>query len=220
MHTRRTTGSTMSRAIVLGLGLALLGPGAACDRAKSSDDSGDAGGTSATSEASDTAATGSQPGTDGSGGSGSAGGTGEPIDCAQVDPSEVAGICEGMTTEQDCILAPPAALSHCIRCTWSDWVPVTLEGDACVFGEVEASCVLEWLEPGPGCAGSTGIACRPDGPRGEIALYREVSGQAQLQAAVRCAPPSDAQRCFLGAQGQVQDGPPECACICDPNFPG
>ena len=220
MCMRRTRGSTTSRGIVLAFGLGLVGVAAACDRAKSSGGSGEAAGTSATSESDGTATTGPQAGTDGSGGSGSTGGTGEPVDCAQVDPSEVAGICEGMATEQDCILAPPAALAHCFRCTWSDWVPVTLEGDTCVFGEVEASCLLEWLEPGPGCAGSTGIACRPDGPRGEIALYREVSGQAQLQAAVRCAPPPDAQRCFLDAQGQVQDGPPECACICDPDFPG
>ena len=214
MTMRHITGSTMSRPAAAVAGVVLLAlAGPACERARTSAGSAGSGST--------TEATGASSGSgDGatSGGSGP-GSTGQPIDCGQIEGSDVPDVCPDMTTEEDCVTAITGPLAECFHCVWSDWVPVTLDGGACVFGQIQATCVRERLSPGPGCEDAGGVSCRP---ATEMGLYREVDGQPQIQSSVRCHSEGgmNATKCAVDDQGKATNSPPECACICDPDFPG
>ena len=104
-------------------------------------------------------------------------------------------------------------------CLWETSVPVELlKGGDCVFGEPTGRCVV-------GTASSEGCAVgRADcgGIGGDrFGGMRETGNTRTLVEGSFCYGVPNADSCVIGEGGVVlEDGPPECACFCAPDFPG
>ena len=117
---------------------------------------------------------------------------------------ELQSACPTLETESACSDYPSVedeANGVTYWCSWSGWVPVSLDGDTCVLGEPSGSCGVKSASE-VGCAG--GIA------------YSEAEGSIQLAISEGCAPD---QTCNIDANsGEVYEGPAECACIISPEY--
>ena len=202
--------------------LTLAGP--ACERAKMSP--GTAGSGTATE------ATGASSGTgDGatSGGASQGGGTGStsgqpscgPVP-GEIDWDALEAMCAAAGDAQGCESTASDtvfdAAQACAVCVWDDWVPTSLDGNGeCVYGPVEGACRMVALGT-EGCMGGN-LACDP----GHMPMWRPDGGGGvvlHLGPLSECFVPADAKACPVDAQGNVLDNaPPECACLCDAEFP-
>ena len=126
---------------------------------------------------------------------------------AQVDRSG----CESVDGYVDASGASSAA------CLWETLVPVSLDGDTCVFGEVEGRCTVHGVS-GPGCATPT-VACVDPEAGGRKGAVRTSADGRRLVSGNVCVEFEDAQACEVRADGTVLAGDPTCACFCDPALP-
>ncbi len=226
MHTRRTTGSTTSSSAMALAGIVLLVlAGPACEGAKTSAGSSGSGATTGATGASSSGA--GDGGTSGgaSQGGGTGGTSGRPS-CGHVpggiDWDALEAMCAAAGDAQACESAASDAVFEaaeaCAVCVWDDWVPTSLDGSGqCVYGAVEAGCRMVVLGT-EGCVGGN-LACDP----GHMPMWRpDGAGGVQLHVGPQseCFYPADGGPCSLDAEGNVVgDAPPECACLCDPDFP-
>ena len=109
------------------------------------------------------------------------------------------GKCPTLETRADCSAVPSVedkASGTTYSCSWSGWVPVSLDGDMCVFGEPYGTCLVRSFTE-VGCAGGTG--------------YRTAGGSVELATSESCFP---SQACNIDpVSGEVYEGPAECACL-------
>lgn len=164
----------------------------------------------------------------GSGGEGGSRGTDDdPGDSAEAPGSyeELEELCESQTERAGCEGAEgfvDGASGTGSGCVWETQVPVSLGDDgACVFGEATGRCTVDTVS-GIGCASGGGVACleaRPDVP--SFGGVRQVEGGVGLVEAEVCIEIPDTQPCDVDADGIALEGSaPECACMCDPAWPG
>ncbi len=117
---------------------------------------------------------------------------------------ELQSACRTLETQADCSGYPSVedeASGVTYWCSWSGWVPVSLDGDTCVLGEPSGSCGVKSASE-VGCAG--GIA------------YSGAEGSIQLATSEGCDP---GQTCDIDeSSGEVYEGPAECACIISPEY--
>jgi hypothetical protein len=124
------------------------------------------------------------------------------------------GVCAGLSDRARCNAAQvDPAVGGCL---WIPWFPVRLVDGVCTFGDPRGTC--EFIPCSEeGCA--TLSPCNSEGFGGAFLIDGE--GKVTLGFADWClAPPAPAQACIFDGQGQLLEGPPECACLCDPTFPG
>lgn len=147
---------------------------------------------------------------------------GAQADCLAVDWDVLVATCRAATDEMGCAPASSdvEALASrfggpCYVCVWEDWVPTTIdEAGACVFGEVVASCELDALGPGGiGC-----LSAPAECTGGQKMIFREGTDGVEILVAPLCSFPPDVDACFAHPEGEPMA--PECACGCDPSFPG
>jgi hypothetical protein len=99
-------------------------------------------------------------------------------------------------------------------CAWQVWTNTTLAPDGtCSFSETEASCVM--TVNGDGCWGAQ--RCLDGHAAGG---FRYDGRTVQIGFANWCGGPPYNRQCEAGADGTLYSGPPECACLCDPSWPG
>lgn len=124
--------------------------------------------------------------------------------------------CQAQTDEAQCRAVPdwnhPDGLL--LSCRWVSWVGVEHdpESQTCEFGEVTGECVMDR-------AGSEGCLTGVEGTcTDEMAYVRQAGGGVALTKAPLCAPPLGTELCAPLDGGDFSV--PECACLCDPGFPG
>ncbi len=123
-------------------------------------------------------------------------------DEAKVD--ELRQACQSELDRAGCNAIPSyensdVGLTH--YCSWEGWVPVSLDGEMCIFGKPSGTCVLESVSD-PGCAGGR--------------AYRTAGGSIELATDETCFPNT---ACDIDWEsGEVYDGPPECACLVSPEY--
>ncbi len=116
---------------------------------------------------------------------------------------ELQNKCPTLKTEADCravdsIQDPDTGSTH--SCSWSGWVPVSLSGEMCTFGEPHGSCFFQSVADG--CAGGYG--------------YSGAEGSVELATGEICFP---SQTCDIDyGSGEVYEGPAECACLASPEY--
>lgn len=154
-------------------------------------------------------------GADESSGDGDGDGDGGPTDSdGPPTAADFAELCTEQLDRATCEAVPnehyPGVVSDCV---WSVEVEVVLEADACVFGPATASCRVS-TSGDLGCAVPT-LAC------GELenGWSRMDGDQVIIGRASTCYVDSG-DDCEVSSEGLVVSGAPECACLCDPAFPG
>lgn len=101
-------------------------------------------------------------------------------------------------------------------CVWIPYFPVRLVDDMCMFGEPQGQCAFVPCSEA-GCA--TLSPCGPEGFGGAFIVGED--DVVSVGFANWClAPPEPGQPCIFDFEGQLIEGPPECACLCDPVFSG
>lgn len=133
--------------------------------------------------------------------------TDAPIACNKPPPN-TPGLCTSQTDRAAC---NNVALDPTLgRCYWVAWTSVRLVDGACSFGDPRGACLFQACDL---ACDSPAIACRPDGgPGGFIPTDKGVNiGLGQWCA----APPDPAMSCEVDENGAVQQGPPECTCLCE-----
>ena len=126
--------------------------------------------------------------------------------------------CESHQTREACESAEPveggsmgASLGG--SCLWEVRVAAAVGSDGtCEFGEPTGRCIGDSVSE-IGCIG--GFTCSPDGPTVKGA-WVEDGGETQLIAANVCSNFEGATAC---AHPDIEERP-ECACLCDPGWPG
>lgn len=99
-------------------------------------------------------------------------------------------------------------------CVWEVRVNAAVRSDGtCEFGEPAGRCIGDSVS-GIGCAGF-GFTCSPDGPTVKGA-WSEEGDETVLVSANVCSNFEGATVC---AHPDIEERP-ECACLCDPGFPG
>jgi hypothetical protein len=98
-------------------------------------------------------------------------------------------------------------------CTWGAWFDVAIDdAGVCTFGRLEYECGMAYGGEG---------GCLDDAPNcGSAEAWGRTTreGDVQLTTFGGCGPYGDVM-CVFSNDVQL-DGPPECACLCDPAFPG
>ena len=119
--------------------------------------------------------------------------------------------CESQPNRDSCVSIPTCEASGSYYwCTWERWVPVVWDGQGCIFGESESSCIGQ-IAHEAGCGG--GVNCgEPDrphqivyGPQGTILIGSAQWCDSSFEEVVPCE----------FEMGQLVSGPPECNCICE-----
>lgn len=101
-------------------------------------------------------------------------------------------------------------------CVWIAWFPVRLMDDLCGFGDPRGQCAFVPCSE-EGCAAQS--PCGPEGFGGGFIVGE--NDVVSVGFANWClGPPAPAQACIFDFEAQLIEGPPECACLCDPGFPG
>ncbi len=126
-------------------------------------------------------------------------------------------MCEAQTTPEGCAAVPGQNYANSDESAWCAWVvevPVTLEGDVCSFGEPMSRCQLT-TGGDPGCYSPTDSTC---GPTSEFQWSRPEDDSTFVLGYANeiCSPPGTL--CTVTPEG-VLEGGPECACLCQPDFP-
>ncbi|MBZ5715598.1 hypothetical protein [Nannocystis pusilla] len=123
--------------------------------------------------------------------------------------------------EQQCASQPDRASCNGLAleggsCVWIAWFPVRLMDGVCGFGDPRGQCAFVPCSE-EGCA--TLSPCGPEGFGGAFMVGEDDA--VNVGFADWCqSPPAPARACIFDFEGQLTEGPPECACLCDPGFPG
>lgn len=101
------------------------------------------------------------------------------------------------------------------RCMWVAWHTTRLVDGTCSFGPPRGECQF--------------VGCQSEGCKAQMACgtpdlagaYRVgMDDNVSIALASWCLdPPLPALPCEFDAEGQLVEGAPECACLCDPSFP-
>lgn len=166
---------------------------------------------------------GQRTGTEGASGAGSS----ETGSSSSGDPGpsfeEFAEMCAAQFDEAGCVAVEsfndPAGEPQFASCFWESSVPVELlDNDECVFGEPTGRCRLG-TSTTEGCG--SGTAGCEDIRIGRHAALRETEGGVELVHGGFCTGIPFAAPCVFDDDGVLrEDGPPECECLCAPDFPG
>ncbi|WAS94075.1 hypothetical protein [Nannocystis punicea] len=101
-------------------------------------------------------------------------------------------------------------------CVWVAWFPTRLVDGTCEFGDPRGQCAFVPCQE-EGCAELS--PCGPEGfGGGFIVGENEVVSVGFARWCL--GPPDPGQACVFDFEQQLLEGPPECACLCDPGFPG
>lgn len=136
--------------------------------------------------------------------------------CAEPRPTAESfeQTCEDQLDEASCASVEDAEFGphDTATCNWVRHVAVSLEGDTCSFGEVTGECRMIRFDGEVGCYGG-------ECGRNQATHWEEVDGEVVLSSseAIGCAAWVNA--CELDVDDELSSGPPECACMCDPEFP-
>ena len=129
-------------------------------------------------------------------------------------PPNADELCAAQTDRTRCNAATAEVGSG--SCLWIPWFPVRLVEGTCSFGDPRGSCAFIRCQS-EGCA--TLSPCNSEGFGG--AFMTDSEGKVTIGFADWClSPPAPAQACIFDTDQQLLEGPPECACLCDPAFPG
>jgi hypothetical protein len=129
-------------------------------------------------------------------------------------PDDFRALCEQQSDRAACEAVPSENYlweDQAMWCAWWIEVPVELVGDTCNFGELQARCVANaasevgCLSPSDACGSAEGAWSFVEG--GEVII-----GRGEI-----CTDSHPV--CNVDARGTVNEGVPECACLCDPGFP-
>jgi len=133
--------------------------------------------------------------------------------CERESFEEYQTMCAAMPHREACNAAPgfrPGRPSGA-ACQWELWVPTSLDGETCVFGEPVGTCYAEgYGDYRIGCTDPAGLSC--DGESSVIHRQTENGVELSKQSLGYCESPSSL------CTGALDD-PPECECGCDPDFP-
>ncbi len=138
--------------------------------------------------------------------------TGED-DEGPATPEELEQLCQQQLTRAACEAVPGKDFGEADSawCAWMVEVPVQLEGETCGFGEPTGTCVMS-LASDIGCD-SVETVC------GFSSLgWTRMEGDALVLAHANVCS-SEGDPCQLSTEGEVIQGAPECACLCDPALP-
>jgi len=136
-----------------------------------------------------------------------------------TDPESEPPECESLLTRDACESAEPFGPSSMGAllggsCIWEVRVSAAVRSDGtCEFGEPTGRCIGDFVSE-IGCAGF-GYTCSPDGPDVKGA-WSDDGGETLLVSANVCSHFEGATAC---AHPDVEERP-ECACLCDPGWPG
>lgn len=144
--------------------------------------------------------------------SGSEGTTGMNGFCPDETPPGTAEQCAMETDELGCISWELGGSGHCV---WIPYFPVRLMDGVCSFGDPRGQCAFVPCSE-EGCA--TLSPCGPEGFGGAFIIGED--DVVSVGFANWCLnPPGPGQACIFDFEGELLEGPPECACLCDPGFP-
>ena len=131
--------------------------------------------------------------------------SGPPLSHADVE-----ALCADAASQEECEAVPMAEGGTDFSwCAWETWTAASIDADStCTLGAVEENCGYQ--RGGDLCA-SFSRACDFSGGYTGAWDGRRLGFSEQW-----CGPPGDA--CSV-RDSEVQQGPPECACLCDANWP-
>lgn len=138
--------------------------------------------------------------------------TADPNTC-DIAPPEAAQTCAAQTDRARCNAATGDFAGG--NCLWIPWFPVRLVEGTCTFGDPRGSCAF--IE----CHSEGCTEILPCNGMFGSAFMKDAEGKVTIASADWClAPPAPAQPCIFDTDQNLLEGPPECACLCDPAFPG
>lgn len=125
----------------------------------------------------------------------------------QGEPPPISVVCDMQQDEESCNGIPPQDNDDgpVASCYWHRSFAVTLVDGACEFGELSEGCRSQAM--GDSSCPAVGPVCG-----GEQVSVRFWDGEMVLGM---CR----ASDCVFDDNGELVDGPPECACLCDPGVP-
>jgi hypothetical protein len=144
--------------------------------------------------------------------------TGTDTDGTMLSGEEFKALCEQQTSSEACDAVPGYTNPDSDSSAWCAWiveVPAQLDGDTCIFGTPIRECRVVSGNGGDiGCfGGSLGVCSIED------LGWSRMDGDTLLIGRGRiCEVPITLMPCSVSPLSGVM-GEPECACLCDPNFP-
>lgn len=144
----------------------------------------------------------------------STGSTGGSGGLCREAPAEIEQTCTSQTDRVGCNAAELDATMG--RCLWIPWFPTRVMDGMCSFGDPRGQCAFVRCQE-EGCAQLS--PCGPEGFGGAFITGQD--GVVSVGFADWClGPPAPAQPCLFDFEGELIEGPPECACLCSADFPG
>lgn len=124
---------------------------------------------------------------------------------------EVEALCAVAATRAECeSVAMGGSGTDLSWCTWERWRTATIDaGGTCTLGPIEESCGFQ--RGGDACATYSLSSC--GAVTGSVGAW---DGTRVGFAEGWCTAPGES--CSVD-DGVVAEGPPECACLCDPSWP-
>jgi hypothetical protein len=174
-----------------------------------------------TSPTDSTAATSSTTAVEPTGGTAPTGSTGTGGESESTGAGGVCGAAPPADAEQQCASQADPAGCNGLQldggsCVWVAYFPVRLMDGICAFGDPRGQCAFVRCQE-EGCAELS--PCGPEGFGGAFVVGEDET--VSVGFARWCLePPAPGQACVFDFEQQLLEGPPECACLCDPGFPG